>query len=323
MPAQVFELIAGWAKAYVAHALTKLNVFEAIGKDVITVREAAAVCGVNEGVLYRALRFANQAGLVKLEDRQVALTEPGCFFLKDTPGNMAGSMEFLTAPPWRDSWQNFSLSLQTGRPAFDQIFGKSFFSYLDENQEYGKPFNDMMTTRTTMMAPLITQAYDFSNFQTICDVGGGQGILLKTILEKNPRARGILYDLESAMLSDLLDDMDDRVTKVSGSFFEFVPSAECLILKHIIHDWSDENSIHILQNCRAAMPDYGRILLVENVIQEPFDLVTLFYDLHMQVMIGGAERTEEEFGELLAAAGLKMNRVLSTPLPIKIIEVIK
>ncbi|MFZ2897634.1 MAG: methyltransferase [Saprospiraceae bacterium] len=322
VPQQAFDLFTGWALAHVAYNLTKLNVFESIGSGSKSVTELASACNLHERVLYRTLRFAAKKGVVRLEDRQVSLTDLGKFFLKDTPGSMANTILFLNEPPWRDSWHHFAHSLQNGAPAFDHVMGKPFFDYLDENQQYGKPFNDMSTVRTTMLAPLIAQSYDFSGFRTICDVGGGQGILLKTILEKNPQAQGILYDLESAMHGDLIDGLGGRATKVSGNFFESVPAADCMVLKHIIHDWSDENSVRILQRCKAGLKENGRVLLVENVLQEPFDAITLFYDLHMQVMIGGAERTEAEYGELLAAAGLKLNRIIDTPSPVKIVEAV-
>ena len=93
-----------------------------------------------------------------------------------------------------------------------------------------------------------------------------------------------------------------------------------MVLKTVIHDWSDENAIKILTNCRKNLKPGGKILLVEQIIEEPHTLMSLFYDLHMQVMLGGAERTEQEFKALFESAGLKLNRIVSTKSPMKIIE---
>ncbi len=173
---------------------------------------------------------------------------------------------------------------------------------------------------TNMVAPLVAETYDFSSFDTICDVGGGQGLLLKAILEKSILSKGILFDMESALKEHVLENISDRVEIVSGNFFDSLPSADCMILKTIIHDWNDENAIRILANCRKNLNHGGKIILVEQVVEEPYTHISLFYDLHMQVMLGGAERTEQEYRILFESAGLKLNRIILTKSPIKIIE---
>jgi hypothetical protein len=166
----------------------------------------------------------------------------------------------------------------------------------------------------------VAESYDFSAFDTICDVGGGQGLLLKAILEKSPRSKGILFDMESVVNKHVLENASCMVDIVSGSFFDSIPSADCMVLKTIIHDWNDDNAIKILTNCRKNLNPGGKIILVEQVVEEPYTIMSLFYDLHMQVMLGGAERTEQEFKILFESAGLKLNRIIPTKSPMKIIE---
>ena len=126
--------------------------------------------------------------------------------------------------------------------------------------------------------------------------------------------------MDSAVKEHVLENVSDRVDIVRGSFFNSIPSANCMILKTIIHDWNDENAIRILTNCRKNIKPNGKILLVEQVVEEPYTLMSLFYDLHMQVMLGGAERTEQEFKNLFESAGLKLNRIIPTKSPMKIVE---
>jgi hypothetical protein len=177
-----------------------------------------------------------------------------------------------------------------------------------------------MTIMSKSVAPVISMAYDFSKFKTVCDIGGGQGFLLKSILETNPATKGILFDFESAAKEHVLGETAARVQIVNGSFFDSIPPAGCMILKNIIHDWNDSNSVKILRNCRQNLNQNGKILLIEQVVEEPFNFKMLFYDLHMQVMLGGAERTEEEFRYLIDAAGLKLDRIIPTKSFLKIIE---
>lgn len=319
-PIRAFQILGGMMNSFILSALIKNDVLETIDSGINSTDEIAAKCKLNKNVLARTLRYAAFIGLINITENRYSVTEVGRCFLKNTPRSLIGSANFISAPPWRDSWVNFEHCLKTGEPAFDHVFSQPFFQFLDSNQEYGKPFNQHMTTVTTLTAPIIANSYDFSNYKTICDVGGGQGILLKEILTKYTQPKGILFDMESTIKEHVLENIIDRVQIVSGSFFDAIPSADCVILKHIIHDWNDENSIRILTNCRKNLKTGGKILLVEQVVEEPHTLMSLFYDLHMQVMLGGAERTEQEFKILFESAGLKLNRIVPTNSPMKIIE---
>lgn len=319
-PFQAFQILGGMMNSFIISALIKNDVLETIDSGIKSIDELAEKCKLNKNVLARTLRYASFIGLIYIEDNTYSLTEVSKCFLKKTPGSLYGSASFISAPPWRDSWLNFDHCLKTGNAAFDHVFGEPFFHFLDANQEYGKPFNNYMTTLTTMVAPIVAEAYDFSLFNTICDVGGGQGILLKAILDKFAHPKGILFDMDGALKENVLKDFPERVEIVSGNFFDSIPIADCMVLKTVVHDWNDENAVRILANCRKSLKTGGKILLIEQVVEEPYTFSSLFYDLHMQVMLGGAERTEHEFKKLFESAGLKLKRIISTKSPMKIIE---
>lgn len=321
-PQRAFQLMSGMINTQIIIALIKAHVFEAIGKEGRSISEIAAACKVNEDFLSRTLRYAVAVDLVEKSNELYSLNEVGQCFLKDVPGSFFDTASYFNAPPMRDSWQNFLYALQTGKPAFDPVFGTNYFEFLSTNEEYGKPFNQVETERSVLHTPAIVEAYDFSNFTTICDVGGGQGMMLKGILEKTPGANGILYDLPSAVEDNVMNELSNRVKIIGGNFFDTVPEADCIILKAVIHNWSDENSLKILSNCRKALKPVGKLLLVEFVMEEPFNPFLLFADLHMQVMIGGAERTEKEFARVLESAGFKLNRIIPTKSNMQIIEAI-
>ncbi|MBP8726519.1 MAG: hypothetical protein KBF37_10895 [Saprospiraceae bacterium] len=317
---RAFELLGGIFSTQVIAALARYGIFEAISSGKKSLGIIANECGVNENVLSRSMRFAEYSGIVRRDEDHYSLTDVGMYFLKETPGNLTGSLNFISAAPWRDSWSNFWHCLKTGEPAFDFVHGQAFFDYLDAHPEYGNPFHGYMTQMTSRVAPEIAAAYDFGAFETVCDVGGGQGILLKAILDHYPDCKGILYDMENAMANHVLGSLGDRVTFTAGSFFDDVPPADCMVLKTIIHDWNDENSMRILSNCSKSLKRGGRVILVEQVVEEPHSMMALFYDLHMQVMLGGAERTEAEFRRILYASGLRLVGILPTKSPMKIIE---
>ena len=203
--------------------------------------------------------------------------------------------------------------VRTGETAFVKTFGLTNpFDYFKSHPEERAIFNAAMTDLALMSAPALAQAYDFGRFRRLVDVGGGQGSMLATILQRYPEVTAVLFDLPTVVerARPLLasSGVADRCEVVSGDFFQSVPhGGDGYIMRHIIHDWDDERSIHILRNTRHAIDPLGRLLLVDSVIASgnspsPAKLV----DLEMMALTGGCERTEAEFRELLAATGFRL-----------------
>jgi cyclopropane fatty-acyl-phospholipid synthase-like methyltransferase len=161
------------------------------------------------------------------------------------------------------------------------------------------------------------------------DVGGGHGGWIKSILQRNPEMRGILFDspqvIEGAKSLLAGSDFADRCELVGGNFFKSVPEgADAITLKWIIHDWNDEQSVAILRNCHKALPENGKLLLVEAVVPNtPEPHFSKFIDLNMLIMTGGRERTEEEFRKLYEASGFHLIRIVPTESPFSVIEGVK
>jgi hypothetical protein len=172
----------------------------------------------------------------------------------------------------------------------------------------------------------VAAAYDFSGLTTIVDVGGATGNLLAAILEKNSGSRGILYDLPHVVRDapKLLHarGLGDRVTIVSGSFFERVPEGgDAYLFSHIIHDWSEEQCLTILGHCRRVMKPTTRMLIIEMVLpagNQPHPGKML--DMMMLVGPGGQERTEPEYRALLKKAGLRLSKIVPTDSAVSVVE---
>lgn len=130
-----FELLGGMMNSFVLSALIRNGVIEALNSGINSVDELSEKCNVNRNVLSRTLRYAGFIGLVSLSENRYSLTDVGRIFLKDVPGSLFGSANFISAPPWRDSWMNFEHCLKTGEPAFNHVFGEPFFQFLDSKPE--------------------------------------------------------------------------------------------------------------------------------------------------------------------------------------------
>jgi SAM-dependent methyltransferase len=221
-----------------------------------------------------------------------------------------------------------SWSIGTGKPGFDKIHGAPIFDHLARHPDEGRCFDQAMTSIHGPETPAMIEAYGFARFQTIVDVGGGNGSTLIEILRSAPRARGIVFDLPGVVAraeSTIRDaGLGDRCRVAGGSFFEAVPKdADAYVLRHIIHDWDDQKSIQILRRCREAMAPGGKVLVVESVIptgDEPHPGKWL--DIIMLAVPGGRERTRAEYEALLAAAGLRLERVVATRSPVSVVEAV-
>ena len=217
--------------------------------------------------------------------------------------------------------------LKTGEIPFLKAHGVPYFEYLEEHPEDLKTFGESMTSVSSTENPAIAAAYKFSGIRTLVDVGGGNGSLLATILSANPKLKGVLFDLPSVSARAKQDrhvtvkGIADRCTLESGNFFEAVPKGgDAYIMKRTLHDWNDESCAKILANCCAAMTEKGKVLVVDAVIP-PSNGPDRGKLIDMQMLIlGGRERTKQEFATLFRNAGLKLTRVVPTKCPLGIVE---
>jgi SAM-dependent methyltransferase len=207
-----------------------------------------------------------------------------------------------------------------------EALGMKLFDWYAQNPDEAGFFNAAMGNLSALAASELVRVYDFSAVRTVADVGGAHGVLLTAVLRANPAARGILFDLPHviATAGDAVaaEGLSQRCELVSGDFFEAVPDgADLHLLKQIVHDWDDERATRLLQNCHRALSPAGKLLLVEMVIppeNQPSPAQAM--DLNMMVLLGGRERTEEEYQRLFQAAGFRLERVIPTHSPFSVIE---
>jgi hypothetical protein len=223
-----------------------------------------------------------------------------------------------------EPWGDLHHSVLTGQPAFDRIHGTSFFNYLADRPDDAATFNAAMSA---LPIAEILDAYDFSRFEQIVDVGGGQGALLHGILSAYPKLRGVLADLPTVVADAKLlrtGSIAERCEIIGIDFFKQVPEgADAYVMKAILHDWDDESALKILKNCHLAIRDGGKLLVMDNVLKranEPDPNLGRFVDLSMLILATGRERTEAEFAALLRAAGFSLTRVIPTTGYMSIIE---
>jgi hypothetical protein len=245
------------------------------------------------------------------------------------PGSVRGYI-IMQGEAWIwDAWGRALHSVRTGEPAFTHLHGMDAFAYLEGHPEAAATFNAGMTGRAASADVAVARTYDFSGVRTIVDVGGGHGLLLSTILEAYPAARGILLDLPSVAAGAreriAAAGLAGRCDVIAGDFFASVPpGGDCYLLANVIHDWDDDRAVAILRSCQRAMADGGRVLIIEAVLptgNEPHP--GKVGDLQMLVITGGRERTAAEYRALLTAGGFRSGRVVPTASPVSVVEGIR
>jgi hypothetical protein len=286
--------------------------------------ELAVATETDPPTLYRLLRALAAVGVLHEEDgRQFALTPVGDQLRSDHPQSIRGWAAFIGRPYYWEAWGHLLESVRTGENAFRLLKGTDVWSYRAERPDESAIFDRAMMALTAASNQALLDAYDFGRFGTVCDVGGGNGTLLASLLARYPEMQGILFDQPHVVgnTDEILRDVADRCRVVPGSFFESVPEGgDAYVLKAIIHDWDDEQSTTILRACRRAVHG-GSLLVVERIIGDPNeDPATKFGDLNMLVAPGGQERTVEEFGALFAAAGFELAGVTETSSGLAVLE---
>jgi SAM-dependent methyltransferase len=320
------QLIFGFFPSAVLSVAVRLRIPDLVADGPKSSDELAATTDTHPPSLYRLLRAMAYLGILdETEPRHFGLTDMGRLLRSDDPNSMAATTQlFCGEGVWR-SWGDLMAGVQTGRPSFERGIGLDPFAEFAENAETSKNFNRAMSEGTLREASGIIGTYDFTQFSTIVDVGGGDGALLASILAATPALQGTLFDTGPGLAESgerlRAAGVEDRCEVAEGEFFDTVPpGADAYIMKSVIHDWDDERCITILSNCRQAMKADGKVLIVEPVVPErvkpSFALLgVVMSDLNMLMNTGGKERTAEEFASLLRAADLEPSGVNRVPKP--------
>lgn len=326
-PMQLMQMLFGLTTSRAIGVAAELCIADRLKDGPKSAEELARQTDVHAHSLYRVLRACASVGVFSEDnEKRFSLTPLAEPLLSDAPGSLRAFAVMFTTNWQFQTWAELPYSVKTGKPAFDKVFGMPMFEYFWKNQKAGKEFNEAMTSNSAFAGEAVLNSYDFSGASKVVDVGGGHGILLASILKKCPHLKGILFEApaiaeEAKSLKDTYG-VAGSCEIISGDFTTSVPAGgDIYILKHIIHDWNNEQCISILANCRKAMATGSKVLVVEMVLpegNEPF--IGKLLDLEMLLFLPGCERTEAEYRTLFDKAGLELSSVIPTPSPFSIME---
>jgi hypothetical protein len=349
---RVLSLSTGYIVSAALHAVATLDVASQLAAGP---RDAASLaCSLGGGVdcdaLCRVMRALTAHGVfAEPAPRTFALNAPARALLPGSPAR--AQVLWLADPLHLRAHGRLLAALSTPRPPVVEALleGAPLFEYMEQNAALGATFNDAMSAFSDAALPELLAAYDFSRIQVLADIGGGHGRLLAAVLAQHPSLRGVLFDLPHVVagageaLGAAGEGVAARCDVRAGDFFDasqLPRDADALLLKHIIHDWDDDEARAILANAAAALAEQSpesrdaerpvkRVLLLERVLPSdadiaaacaPPDAVTPLLDLEMLVLAGGRERSEDDFARLFARAGLLLHAVTRMPSGLCVIE---
>lgn len=325
-PERMLRLLHGELLTQLIAVSAELGVADILTAGPRSVDELAESTGTDPDALYRVLRaLASHGVFTEVGQRAFGLTPLAATLRSGIPGSLRSFARFLGVPERARAVTELSLSVRTGRPAFDQVYGTDWWSHLAAHPDQAAVFDEAMGDRAHHMRTAAVAAYDFSGARRVIDVGGGRGHLMATILRQYPQLRAVVFDrphvVRGAEKVLARAQVRDRADLVGGDFFESVPAdGDVYLLADVLHNWDDVEAQTILATVRAAMTPArtpaSKLVVVDVVVPEA-DIphpgkVT---DIMMLTLLGGRERTEREFAALFAAAGFRLTETLSTSSP--------
>ena len=309
------------------YAAVKLGLPETMRARAWMADALAGELGLSAPHLHRFLRGLTSLGIcTENQDGSFALSAAGQSLVPGSPSRLWQKVQIVVEQYWQP-WANLVTTVETGKPAFTHVFGMNVADWRRDNAEQGALFDSYLAQETFAQAPAIVAALDFLGAGTVADIGGGYGGLLAAILQAHPRLTGILFDrphrIEAAMPFLQSQSVAARVQRIGGDLLDAIPlAADLYLLNGVLQQWDDAGAGAILRNCRAAMAEGAKLVIVERPLPERAsdDPAAIMLDLHMMAITGGCARSRAAFKALLSQAGLALAKTTPAGLGLVIIE---
>ncbi|RZU29439.1 O-methyltransferase [Streptomyces sp. BK022] len=310
------ELVFGAACAAAVRAAARLGVADALGDEPKPVEDLAASVKTEPKPLRRLLRALSCYGVfAEHPDGTFAHTDMSRLLREDDPGSLRAIALWCTEPWTWDAWPRLDEAVRTGDNVVESLYGKEFFTYLNEDApESADVFNQAMTRSSEQSAREVAALLDLSGADSVADCGGGQGHVVACLLDKYPTMRGSLLDLprvvENALPRLRTGDLADRAEIVPGDVRASVPvKADVYVIKNIL-EWDDESTARLLGNVAAAGGPGTRVIVIENLVDDtPSMRFSTAMDLMLLLNVGGAKHTTESMVGRLTSAGLVVDDI--------------
>ena len=319
----LLQIAGGYCLPRCLHVVADLGVADALDEAPQTAAELATAVGADADALSRVLRLLAAYGVFATEGDMFHHSPASRLLRADSPVSLRPLVRMFGLGINWATYGELRHSVRTGLPAADKVIPGGFWAYFAAHPEESTIFNAAMAAKAHGQVAGIVAAYDFSDFSLIGDIGGGRGHLLRAALDSTPAAKGVLFDLPH-VIAEASELASERLTVQAGNFFkDNLPVCDAYLVMEVIHDWGDAESVAILKAIRRAAPSQAKLLLLETIVPpDPGPAWAKMLDIHMLALLGGKQRTRQEYEALLTKAGFSFAREIDTDAGISIIEAI-
>ncbi len=281
--------------------IANLDIADYMSEQPISVQELARLTSTVPELLDRVLNFLTAYGLFSKNGDTYALTPLSLPLRGDHPNSIKDVLSMVDECWWQ-AFAQLENVLKTGTTAFKLQHGTYFFDFLNHNPEKKTRFQKGISKLSTFDNEAITQGYNFGQFKSLVDIGNGQDNLSKTIAIKYPSTTTFLFNL--------IDLINQQIT---NDYFSSLPTADAYLFKGILHDFDDEKVNNILTNCHQNLPKHASLIIAEQTMpQNELPHTNKTMDIIMMVLVGGKQRTIQNWCELIEASGFKLKNTYTT-----------
>jgi hypothetical protein len=317
------QITSGYILSRCLHVVADFGVADVLDETPRTAAELAALVDAHPGNLGRVMALLATHGVFAMQGDRFCHSPASRLLISDHPHTVRAFVRGFGSPL---DWQTYALldyTVRTGKPALEKVAPEGQWAYRAGNAEENALFNAAMAEKARAQIAGILAVYDFSALDTVADLGGGLGHLVRAIVESTPGVQGILFDLPH-VIEQADPGPSGRLMLQAGDFFaDALPACDAYLLMEVIHDWDDPQATAILQAVRKAAPPRARLLLIETLLpDQPAPDWPWVVDVHMMTMLGGIQRTVGQYEILLNAGGFALQRVIDTGADISILEAV-
>jgi len=320
----LIQMAGGYCVNRSLHVAANIGVADALGETPKTAQQLAEETGTNPDALGRVLRLLSAHGVFKKEGERFAHSPASQLLRMDHPQSMRSLVRMLGMPLFWAAFGELEHTVRTGQPSLDKLVPGGFWAYLAKHPDAAKIFNEAMTGKAHGQVAGVLNTYSFKTFKLVADIGGGQGHLLRGVLEATPGAKGVLFDLPH-VIQNASAIASERLKLQAGDFFkDALPAADAYLMMEVIHDWSDEESVAIISAVRRAAPAHAKLLLIESIVpDDPGPDWSKMLDVNMLTLLTGRQRTSAEYAKVFEAAGFRFVKEIPIGANVSILEAVR
>jgi hypothetical protein len=317
------QIASGYRLSRCLLVISDLGVADVLDETPCTAAELAAAVGAHPDALGRVLRLLSAHGVFVCQGEMFGHSSTSRLLRSDHPHSMRALVRLIGSPINWTIYEALEHAVRTGHPATEKMLPSGLWPYYQEHPEEGSLFNVAMAAKARGQVGGVLTAYDFSGFDRIGDIGGGRGHLLRAVLASTPTANGVLFDLPH-VIAEAADLASERLKLQAGDFFhDALPLCDAYLVMEVIHDWGDEEAVAILKAIRRVAPPHAKLLLIEQIVpDDPGPHWAKMVDLHMLMLFGGRQRTQQEYEVLFEQASFSFQRAIDTGADTTILEAI-